>query len=121
MYHLPVRPNVISCCKDDLFDVGCARHVARMSMRKETYHKSKASLLELVSYQFFMIPKEAHNMSNKLKFGSAMLEVDWSLMMQDAYALRDLGKVAHVQPYLPGEYGSPARQPFILVLQDDGC
>ena len=31
-YHLPTHPNVISCCKDDAFDVGCARHVARMSM-----------------------------------------------------------------------------------------
>ena len=28
VYHLLVHPNVISCCKDDLFDVGCARHVA---------------------------------------------------------------------------------------------
>ena len=39
-------------------------------------------------------------------------------MIQDAHTLWDLGKVAHVQPYLPGEYGSPARQPFILVIQD---
>ena len=118
-YYLPAHPNVISCCRDDLFYVGCARHVARMSMRKEAYHKSKASPLDLVTYRFFMIPKEVHNMANKLKIGSAMSAVDWSLMMQDAYALRDLGKVAHVQPYLPGEYGSPARQPFILVLQDE--
>ena len=118
VYHLPVHPNVISCCKDDLFDVGCARHVARMSMRKEAYHKSKASPLELVTYRFFMIPKEVHNMANRLKIGSAMTKVDWALMMQDAYALRDLGKVAHVQPYLPGEPGSPAIQPFILILQD---
>ena len=57
-------------------------------------------------------------MANTLKIGSALSEVDWSLMMQDAYALRDLGKVAHVQPYLPGPNGSPARQPFILILQD---
>ena len=57
-------------------------------------------------------------MANLLNFGSAISEVDLSLMMQDAYALRDLGKVAHVQPYLPGEYGSPTRQSFILVLQD---
>ena len=45
--------------------------------------------------------------------------VDWSLMMQGAYALRDLGKVPHVQPHLRSEYGSPARQPFISVLQDE--
>ena len=118
VYHLRVHPNVIECCKDDLFDVGCARHVARMSMRKEAYHKSKATPLELVTFRFFMIPKEVHNMANTLKIGSALSEVDWSLMMQDAYALRDLGKVAHVQPYLPGPNGSPARQPFILILQD---
>ena len=52
-------------------------------------------------------------MANKLKLRSVMSTVDWFLMM------RDLGKVAHVQPYLPSEYGSPARQPFILVLQDE--
>ena len=91
----------LSCCKDDLFDVGCAQHVAQMSMRKEAYHKSKASPLELVSYRFFMIPKKVHNMVNRLKFGSTMSEVYWSLMMQNA--LRDLGKVARVQPYLLGE------------------
>ena len=87
-----------------------------MSIRKETYHKSKASRLELVSYKFFMMPKEVHNKANRLKIGSAMTKVDWSLMMQDAYALQYLEKVAHVQPYLPGEPGSPARQPFILIL-----
>ena len=69
-------------------------------MRKEAYRKSKDSPLELVSYKFFIIPKEVHNMANRLKIGSAMTKVDWSLIMQDAYALRDLGKVAHVQPYL---------------------
>ena len=47
-YNLPTHSNVISCCKDDLFYVGCARHVARMSMCKEAYHKSKASPLDLV-------------------------------------------------------------------------
>ena len=57
-------------------------------------------------------------MANTLKIGSALSEVDWSLMMQDAYALRDLGKVAHVQPCLPGPNGFPTRQPFILILQD---
>ena len=57
MCHLLAHPNVISCCKDDLFDVGCARHVAWMSMQKDAYHKSKASPLELVSFRSFMIPK----------------------------------------------------------------
>ena len=79
-----------------------------MSMRKEAYHKSKASPLELVSYRFFMIPKEVHNIANRLKIGSDMTKVDCTLMIQDAYALRDLGKVAHVQPYLLGEPGSPS-------------
>ena len=56
-------------------------------MHKEEYHKSKASPLELVSYKFFMIPKEVHNMANRLRIRSVMLEVGWSLMMQDAYVL----------------------------------
>ena len=47
-----------------------------------------------------------------------MSKVDWSLMMQDAYAFQDLGKVAHFQPYLHGPNGSRAQQPFILILQD---
>ena len=51
------HPNVISCCKYDIFYNGCARHVARMSMRKEEYHKAKASSLELVSYRFFIYTK----------------------------------------------------------------
>ena len=50
--------------------------MARMSMRKEAYHKSKASPLDLVTYRFFMIPKEVHNMANKLKNGSDMSTVD---------------------------------------------
>ena len=33
VYHLKVHPNVIKCCMDDLFDIGCARHVARISIR----------------------------------------------------------------------------------------
>ena len=118
VYHLLAHPNVISCCKDDLFNVGCARHSAHMSMCKEAYHKSKASPLELASYQFFMIPKEVHNMANRLKIGSTMSKVNWSLMMQYAYALGDIGKVSHIQPYLPDECGSPTRQPFILVFED---
>ena len=28
------------------------------------------------SYRFFMIPKEVHNMANRLKIGSAMTKVD---------------------------------------------
>ena len=36
--HLRVK----DCCMDDLFDVGYARHVAKLSIRKETMHKSKA-------------------------------------------------------------------------------
>ena len=45
--YLSVHPNVIECCKDDLFNVGCVRHVARMSGEKEAYHKSKATPLEV--------------------------------------------------------------------------
>ena len=47
-----------------------------------------------------------------------MLEIDWSLMMHDAYALGDLGKVAHVEPYSPGQCASLAKQPCILILED---
>ena len=57
-------------------------------------------------------------MENRLKIESAITKVDWSLMMQDAYALQDLEKLAHVQSHLPGEPRSPAIQPFILILQD---
>ena len=39
-------------------------------------------------------------------------------MMQDAYALKEQGKVAHVQPYLIDSNGSPTLQPFILILED---
>ena len=109
-------PNVISCTKADLFYV-CERHVPRMSMRKEAYQKSKASPSKLVSYRFVMIPKEVHNMENTLKIKNVMSEVDWSLILQDAYPLRDFGKVAHVQHYLLGPNGYPTRQPFILILQ----
>ena len=35
VYYLLVHTHVVSCCKDDLFDVGDARHVTRMSMRKD--------------------------------------------------------------------------------------
>ena len=56
--------NVISCCKDDLFDVGCERHVAKMSRRKELVQKCKVSPLEQVSYIFFIIPKEVHNLAS---------------------------------------------------------
>ena len=56
-------------------------------------------------------------MENMLKIGSDMLEVDCSLMRQDAYALQDVGKVAHVQPYLPSECISSSMQPFISMLQ----
>ena len=84
----------------------------------KAHHKPKASPLKLVSCRFFVIPKEVHNMANRFKIRRAMSKVDWSLMTEDAYVLEDLGKVAYVQPYLPCEYGTPMRQPFILVLQD---
>ena len=47
-----------------------------------------------------------------------MSNVDWSLIMQDAYAIRDLRKVAHVQPYLHDSSKTPTMQPLILGLQD---
>ena len=58
LYHLPVHPNVIACCMEDLFDVGTNRHVARMSLSKEKSHQERALLLDRVIYRFFMIPRE---------------------------------------------------------------
>ena len=34
VYHLKVHPNVIRCCMEDLFDVGCKRHITKISIRK---------------------------------------------------------------------------------------
>ena len=34
MFYLPVHENVLKTCMEDLWDVGCARDVAKMSFRK---------------------------------------------------------------------------------------
>ena len=116
IYHLPVHPSVIDCCMDDLFDVGCVRHVSKMSMRKEKLHKDRVSELDRLIYRFFMLPKEVQNNAAKLNISNRLSDHDWYAMMQEAYRLMQQGKVLHVQPYvLEGDNA----QPFILILQDE--
>ena len=95
--HLPVHPTIIDCCMDDLFDVGCVLHVAKMSIRKEMMHKHKASPTDQVTHRFFMLPKEIQNHATKLKVGTTMSDSDWVAMMHDAQALVRNGKVLHLQ------------------------
>ena len=116
IYHLPVHPSVIDCCMDDLFDVGCVRHVSKMSMRKEKLHKDRVSELDRLIYRFFMLPKEVQNNAAKLNISNRLSDHDWYAMIQEAYRLMQQGKVLHVQPYvLEGDNA----QPFILILQDE--
>ena len=51
-------------------------------------------------------------MANKLKVKKAIAVDDWATMMQEVYALKEQGKVAYVQPYIP------TKQPFVLIMQD---
>ena len=113
VYHLKVHPNVIECCMEDLFDVGCARDVARISIRKAQVQKAKVSPVERIVYRFFMLTKEVHNIASKLHVKKVIAEADWATMMQEAYALKSQGKVVYVQPYIP------TKQLFVLILQDD--
>ena len=100
---------------DDLFDIGYVRHVARISMRKATIHKAKVTPVERVVFRFFMLIREVHNMASKLKVKKAITVDDWATMMQEVYALKEQDKVAYVQPYIP------TKQPFVLIMQDNGC
>ena len=95
--HLLVHPTIIYCCMDDLFDVGCVRHLAKMSIRKEMMHKHKASPTDQVTHRFFMFPKEIQHHATKLKVGTTMSDSDWFAMMHDAQALVPNGKVLHLQ------------------------
>ena len=61
---------------EDLCDVGCARHVAKMSIKKEALYKSEDTPLENVCYKFFMLPKEVHNTTTKFDIRKALLEND---------------------------------------------
>ena len=72
---------------------------------KKKTHQSKASPLELVSFRFFMIPKQVHNMANRLILNDG-----------NAYALKEEGTTTHVQLYLLGLDGSPTLQLFILIV-----
>ena len=112
VYYLKVHPNVIHCCMEDLFDVGCARHVARISMRKAIIHKNKVTHVERVIFRFFMLTKEVQNIASKLNVKKSIAVDDWTRMIREAYALKDQGKVAYIQPYIP------TKQPFVLIIQD---
>ena len=72
LYHLPVHPRVIACCKDDLFDVGTCRHVAKMSKSKESFHMQSSSTLDRVVFRFFMIPKEVQMLSYQMRDQGSM-------------------------------------------------
>ena len=37
---------------------------------------------------------------------------DWTMMIREAYALKEQGKVVYVQPYIPTKQG------FVLIMQD---
>ena len=55
VYNLKVHPNVINCqCMEDLFVVGCARHVSRISKAKTTIHKVKVTPAHSVAFRFFL-------------------------------------------------------------------
>ena len=54
-----------------------------------------------------MILMEVHNMANKLKRRSALLDDNCSLTTQYNYALKEEGKVAHIQSYFPDPNGFP--------------
>jgi hypothetical protein len=96
------------------FDVGCVRHVAKMSFRIEHFHKFKASPVRHACYRFFMIPKEVHNIASKLNLKNALSDDDWATSMQDVYARLLQEKVVHVQPYIPSPTGSFLMQPFYI-------
>ena len=67
LYHLPIHPTVIECCMEDLFDVGCARHVAKMSLSKETLHFERSSPVHQLTYRFFMIQREISMMAYQIR------------------------------------------------------
>ena len=81
---------------DDLFDIGCARYVAQISLRKAPIHKAKVTPVERVVFRFFMLTKEVHNMAKKLNIKKAIAVDDWVTMMQEAYELKEQGKAAYV-------------------------
>jgi hypothetical protein len=65
IYYSVVHPKVVDECINDLFDVGCVRHVAKMSVRKQKVYQINSSLVDKVVYRFFMLSKEIHNYASK--------------------------------------------------------
>ena len=57
------------------------RHGAKMSIRKEIFHKFMATPLEHICYRFFMLPKEVHNTTSKFDIRNALSEHDWGAMI----------------------------------------
>ena len=66
---------------EDLFNVGCARHVARISMRKANIHNAKVTPVERVVFRFFMLTKEVQNIATKLNIKKQVALDDWSTMI----------------------------------------
>ena len=67
LYYLPVHPDVLQCCMEDLFDVGTSRHVAKMSRSKEILQYERASCIDQVTYRFFMLQREVSMMSYQIR------------------------------------------------------
>ena len=87
-------------------------NMARISMRKVNIHKAKVTPVERVVFRFFMLRKEVQKIASKLNVKKAIALDDWTTMIREAYALKEQGKVAYVEPYMPG------KQPFVLIMQD---
>ena len=52
-----------------------------------------------------MLTKEVQNVSSKLNVKKAIALDDWTMMIREAYALKEQGKVVYVQPYIPTKQG----------------
>ncbi|KAI5062450.1 hypothetical protein GOP47_0022989 [Adiantum capillus-veneris] len=118
LYHLPVHPNVIECCMEDLFDVGTARHVANMSLSKEKLQYERSSAIDQAIYRFFMIQREISMMSYQIRNQGKISKDDWSSMWVEVCNLQTRGKVCYCQPYNPSAQ-DPNQRPFIVVIKDE--
>ena len=81
MFYLPVHENVLKTCMEDLWDVGCARDVAKMSFRKQDIQKAKVTQSEKICYRYFMLEKEVHNQASKLKISHILSKNDGECSM----------------------------------------
>ena len=66
---------------EDLFDIGCARHIARISMRKAIIHKTKVTPIERVVFSFSILTKEVQNIASNLNVKKSIALNDWTTMI----------------------------------------